>query len=72
MLDKCAPGHTVKSREHNFVVYYLDRSFPSLPRGRHGKRDNPSIQIGHVKQLVKQLELDLECVKQLLPQLKLK
>jgi hypothetical protein len=72
MLDRCAPGYTRKAREHNFVIYYLGSSFPSLPLGKHGKRENPSIQAGHVKQMVRQLKLDADCVKRSLPQLKLK
>lgn len=72
MLDRCAPGHTRKLREHNYVVYFGKESFPNLPVGKHGKRENPSIQVGHVRQMVRQLNLEVECVKRLLPQLKLK
>jgi hypothetical protein len=72
MLDSCAPGHTRRLREHNYVVYFGKESFPTLPVGKHGKRENPGIQVGHVRQMVRQLNLDLECVKRLLPQLKLK
>ena len=72
MLDRCAPGHTRKARDHNYVVYYQNRSFPTLPLGKHGKRENPSIEAGHVKQLARQLGLERDCVKQMLPQLKLK
>ena len=72
MLDDCAPGHTVMVRVHNYVVGYKGRSFPRLPLGPHGKRDNPGIQIGHVKQMVRQLELSSDCVKRHLPQLNLK
>lgn len=71
MLDHCAPGHTRKARVHNYVIYYQGRSFPSLPLGKHGKRENPPIEGGHVKQMVRQLGLDLDCVKRLLPQLRL-
>jgi hypothetical protein len=71
-LDNCAPGYSVKTREHNFVIYYQDRSFPSLPRGPHGKRDNPGIQLGIIKQMVKQLRISPDCVKRHLPQLKMK
>jgi len=72
MLEDCAPGHTVVARVHNYVVHYNGRSFPRLPLGAHGKRDNPSIEMGHVKQMVRQLELETDCVKSHLPQLKLK
>lgn len=72
MLDDCAPGHTVVTRVHNYVVRYKERSFPRLPLGAHGKRDNPDVEVGHVKQMVRQLELPTDCVKRHLPQLKLK
>ncbi len=54
MLDDCAPGYTKKAREHNWLVTYGKVSYPSLPRGGHGRRENPSIQIGHVRNMVRQ------------------
>jgi hypothetical protein len=72
MLDICAPGHTRKAREHNHCIQYSGRTFPSLPLGKHGKRDNPPIELGHVRQMVRQLGLDPDCVKRFLPQLKLR
>lgn len=72
MLDRCAPGHTRKAREHNYAVYYEGRSYPTLPLGKHGKRENPSIEVGHVRQLIRQLQLELDCVKRVLPQCKVK
>lgn len=71
-MKPCAPGHTVVARVHNYVVNYNGRSFPRLPLGSHGKRENPGIQVGHVKQMVRQLELATDCVKRHLSQLKLK
>jgi hypothetical protein len=70
MLDHCAPGYEVTTREHNFLVTYNGLSYPSLPRGEHGKRQNPEIEKGHVRHLVRQLELDPECTKKYLPQLR--
>lgn len=72
MLDHCAPGHTRKAREHNYAIYYQRRSYPTLPLGKHGKRENPAIEVGHIRQMVRQLELDIDCVKKMLPQLKIK
>jgi hypothetical protein len=72
MLDDCAPGHTRKAREHNHCIQFEGRIFPSLPLGKHGKRKNPQIEAGHVKQMVRQLEIDPDCTKRHLPQLKLK
>jgi hypothetical protein len=72
MLDDCAPGHTRKAREHNHLIQFAGRAFPSLPLGKHGKRENPRIEVGHVKQMVRQLEIDQDCVKGHLPQLRFK
>ena len=72
MLDQCAPGHTRKARVHNYCIYYRDRSFPRLPLGEHGKRTNPAIELGHVRQMVRQLQLDPDCVQRSLPQLHLR
>lgn len=72
MLDKCAPGHTRKAREHNFLVTFQGTPYPSLPLGKHGRRDNPDIQAGHVKKMVRLFKLKTDCVNKMLPQLKLK
>lgn len=53
MLDDCAPGHQRKEREHNWLVTYKGVPFPRLPRGPHGTRQNPGIQVGHVRQMVR-------------------
>jgi hypothetical protein len=62
MLDHCAPGHTRKQRTHNWVVTYLEHTFPSLPVGEHGARKNPEIQVGKVKQMVRLFGI-MECAK---------
>lgn len=61
MLDHCAPGWAKKEREHNFAITYNGKTFPSLPRGKHGKRGgNTLIQIGHVKNMVRLFGIE-EC-----------
>jgi hypothetical protein len=69
LLDQCAPGHTRKARVHNYVVRYNGKTYPTLPLGQHGKRENPPIQIGHVRQMVRQLGIDRDCVQRLVPNL---
>jgi hypothetical protein len=68
MLADCAPGHAVKRRDHNFCVTFRGRSFPQLPTGAHGSKD-PEIQLGHVRQMVRQLELAADCVNRSFPDL---
>ena len=62
MLDACAPGYTREKRPHNWCVRYNGKTFPSLPVGEHGRRENPDIQIGVVKQMIRQLGISAECV----------
>lgn len=69
MLDACAPGYTKRQRQHNWLVMYNGKTFPRLPLGPHGARANPSIQIGHVRQMVRTLGIE-ECAKQHLEQLR--
>lgn len=69
MLDECAPGHTRKERTHNWLITYGAAEFPSLPKGPHGRRTNPGIQIGHVRQMVRQLNIQ-DCAKRKLETLR--
>jgi len=62
MLDACAPGYKKRQGQHNWIVTYGDRTFPRLPLGPHGKRANPQIQVGHVKQMVRLLGIEA-CAK---------
>jgi hypothetical protein len=66
MLDDCAPGHSVQTREHNFCIRYRENTFPRLPRGEHkkqAKNKNPQIELGHIRQMIRQLRLDPECCR---------
>ena len=70
MLNACAPGFTIQTREHNFCVRYNNRTYPSLPRGEHGARKNPDIQVGKIKQMIRQLHIDAACAAGHIPLLK--
>ena len=65
MLSVCASGFSVRQRLHTQEVRYNGKTF-HLPKGEHGKPD-PEIQKGHIKRMVRHLEIDLECAKQHLP-----
>lgn len=62
MLDKCAPGYTHQTKTHKIWVTYNGRTYPSLPRGKKGAK-NPEIQVGHIKQMINHLEIDMECAQ---------
>jgi hypothetical protein len=57
MLDVCAHGHTKKEGKHYWCVRYNGKTYPTLPRGEHGKTD-PEIQIGKIRQMVRQLGIE--------------
>ncbi len=54
MLKACAPGSTVEDNgPHKLRVKWNGKTYPSLPKGEHGKRPGRAeIQKGHVKDLV--------------------
>jgi len=68
MLDVCAPGHKRKQRDHNWLITYDGKTFPSLPVGEHGARKNVSIQVGHVKKMARILGI-VDCAKKQIPRL---
>lgn len=69
MLDKCAPDYTYQTKEHNIWVQYKGKTFYSLPKGEHGAK-NPEIQVGHIRQMINHLEIDMDCAKSKLEILK--
>lgn len=52
----------MRLREHNYLVTFNGLSYPSLPRGEHGQGD-PEIQVGKVRQMIRQLEIDMDCAR---------
>ena len=61
MLDVCAPGYSKKETPHKWRITFNGKTYPSLPLGPHGNRKNPSIQMGHVKNMARHLGI-LDCV----------
>ena len=64
MLDSCAPGNERRAKPHNWWVIMPGGRppYPSLPLGPHGNRENPDIQVGHVKKMVRSLGIR-ECAE---------
>jgi hypothetical protein len=56
MLEKCAPGSTVRLANHSRVVIFNRKVYPSLP-----KFDD--IELGHIRKMVRFLGIDKECAK---------
>lgn len=51
MLKVCAKGFKPIEKTHHWCVYYKDKTYPSLPKGEHGARKNPEIEVGHIKRM---------------------
>jgi len=69
MLKKCAPGFEMVAKTHNYRVTYKDRVYPALPLGPHGKRTHVSIEIGHIRSMIRALGIQ-DCAQRVLPQLR--
>jgi hypothetical protein len=63
MLDDCAPGHTRKASQHYWAVTFGGKTYRSLPLGPHGRRHNPDVEAGHVRSLIRHLDISTDCAK---------
>lgn len=62
MLDDCLPGHTRRaSREYWTIGLNGTPPYRGFPTGKHGKRDNPEIESGHVRALMRYFKIDSAC-----------
>lgn len=67
MLDACAPRHTRKENLHHYCIRFNGKTYPSLPKGEHGRGLRAEIELGHVKKMIRHLGIDLDCAKKHLP-----
>jgi hypothetical protein len=70
LLDRCAPGHTRKATTHHWCIRWNGKTFPTLSLGAHGKgrgSGRTDIFAAHVRQMIVQLGISVECAKQSLP-----
>lgn len=71
MLRACAPGCECRDTPHYYRVMWRGKTYPSLPKGEHGKRPGQAeVEIGHVRKMIRHLGIDLECARRHLPILK--
>lgn len=66
MLNDCAPGAVIEPKIHKNWVLWNDKIWWDLPRGKHGNRQNPEIQVGHVRRMMRFFGV-LDCAKKYLP-----
>ena len=67
MLDECAPGHTRSGNAEYWTIRFNDKIYYRLPTGKHGRRDNPEIEAGYVKNVVRHLGINPDCASRALP-----
>jgi hypothetical protein len=60
MLKSCAKGHTIRLATHSRVIGYNGKVYRTFP-----KFDN--VELGHIRKLVRYLELDRDCAAKHLP-----
>jgi hypothetical protein len=65
-MDECAKGWTSHPSEEHWSVYVGKKVYPRLPLGKHGRRDNPEIEAGHVRGMARHFDL-VDCFKRALP-----
>lgn len=71
MLNGCAPGHRFIEKTHHYRIEYAGKTYPTLPKGSHSDRGprggRAEIEAGHVRKLVRHLEIDPDCAKGVIP-----
>jgi hypothetical protein len=60
MLNYCAKGSEWRLATHSRIIRYNGKVYPSLPK-------HDSIEMGHVRKMIRYLQIDLECAKGFLP-----
>ena len=66
MLDECLPGWEKRDAPHHIRITLQNRTYPSLPKGEHGKRPGRGqIQGKQVKDLAEFFGI-LECARKYL------
>jgi len=60
MLKQCAEGSTWRVATHFRIVKYNNRVFPALPK-------HDSIELGHIRKMIRYLGIDRDCAKKILP-----
>ena len=60
MLEDCAPGYTIRLATHSRVVCYGGKTYRSFPKHK-------DIELGHIRKMVRNLQIDQDCVARHIP-----
>lgn len=61
MLKDCLPGFEPIEKPHRWNVKYKGRIYHEIPLGRHGDRQNPEIETGHIRGLIRFFGIPKDC-----------
>ena len=67
MVTHCAPGSIWKEKKHHHWVQWRDRIYTAIPLGPHGRRAKVTVYAGHVRSMVRYLQIDPECAARFIP-----
>jgi hypothetical protein len=73
MLEDCAPTFSARIVQHRRLVMFNGKTYRSIRLGEHSDRKREKgveIPLGKVEGLVRHLEIDKDCAKSKLPQLR--
>lgn len=62
LLEECAAGHSIRQTTHFLKVTYNGKTYPTLPSYK-------SIELGFIRSMVRDLEIDKECANRHIPKL---
>ena len=62
----CAPGARVVLKTHHYWVFFRGKVFRGLPKGSGRENAAAEIEFGHVRKMVRMLDLDRECFERML------
>jgi hypothetical protein len=66
MLDHCAEGYAKKESREWWRIFYNGKTYPGFPVGKHGRRQNPEIESGHVRSMIRHLGVSIDCANEFL------
>ena len=69
MLRECAPEYAIEDKTHLRWIRYRGKCV-RVSQGPHGAGNNYEIKIGQARGIVTQLEIDFDCARKHLPQLR--
>jgi hypothetical protein len=69
MLKTCTGQDSVVPKLHHNWVTVGSLTYRGFPKGKHGARKDPEIEIGHVRHMIRFLHINEDCAKKQLPML---